>query len=144
MKPVKIFVEGRLDKKKNIPHSSDSRLLRDCVHHWFGKDLDLVQHFEYIGGASEIILMTNQIKLALESNYEVLVVIDANGNPAIRKAEVESFQQQTNLSFPFFLFPDNNNKGEVETLIEIVATKRKLLGCYTTYENCIGKKLDIK
>ena len=146
MNPVKILVEGKLDKKKGIAHSSDSRFLRDCVQHWFNIDLDLVNNFEYIGGASELREMAIPIRRLQEEDliHEVLVIVDANGDVAKRKAEVERFQQESGLSFRFFLFPDNSTNGEVETLIEAVATQRKFIDCFNDYERCIGKPLDLK
>lgn len=137
MKPLKIFVEGREGQ------STDAPFIRDCVKAWFGHELQIKENFLHIGGASEYLDMAPDIRRALEKN-EVLLIIDANGDYEKSKKKIEEFQARENISFKFFLFPNNRDKGEIETLLEQIATDRDKLNCFQAYEKCIGKQLDIK
>jgi hypothetical protein len=145
MKPIQIFVEGKpIDGKKGKPvHSTDSVFLRDCAQHWFNQKLELTVNFFLIGGAGQIKDTAQQIREADYKNH-VLVIVDANGDPAKRKKEIEEFRSTEKLNFDYFLFPDNTNTGEVEVLLEQIATNTALLDCYINYEKCIGRRLDIK
>ncbi len=143
MKPLKIFVEGRLSRDRREAHSTHSAFIRDCVAKWFGRELNLLLNFQYIGGSSEFKNMAADMRRA-EEHHQVLLIIDADGNCAARKKEVEGFQIKEQLRFPFFLFPDNNSSGAIEILIEQCATNKEILKCFTDYEACIGKKLDIE
>ncbi len=139
MKPVKIFVEG-----KSPVHSTDSGFLRDCIQHWFNKTISLPDNFKHIGGASEFKDMAPDIRLAIEKSYKVILIIDADDNPAARKKEIEEFQARENLKFPYFLFPDDTNGGEVEHLLTQIAIDKARVKCYEDYERCVGVNLDIK
>jgi hypothetical protein len=143
MKPVKFFVEGGEKDKRRIIHSTDSAFLRDCGKYWFNQKFDLPDNFKHIGGASEFKEMAPDIRLG-QLHHEVILIIDADGDPVTRKKEIEEFQISEGLKFPYFLFPDNANSGEVEHILEQIATDKTKLKCYEDYEKCIGKQLDIK
>lgn len=141
MKLPKFFIEGRKGKDGKI-HSSDARFLKGCIKGWFGKDLDLSENFALIGGASEYNTMAPDIRRS--ESFQVIMIIDGNGNPSKRKQEIIEFQKSESLNFPFFLFPNDKDIGELETLLETIAVKKDFLKCFNDYQKCIGKELDIK
>lgn len=62
-----------------------------------------------------------------------------------RKADVEQKQQEYDVEFPFFLYPDNANDGDVETLMESLARQDlhpTFFSCFHKYEMCVGGELD--
>ena len=62
-----------------------------------------------------------------------------------RKADVEQKQQEHDMAFPFFLYPDNAGEGDVEMLMESLARKDlhpTFFKCFSQYEMCVGGELD--
>lgn len=62
-----------------------------------------------------------------------------------RKADVEKNQQQQDVVFPFFLYPDNVSDGDVEHLMECLARQDlhpTFFNCFRQYEMCVGGALD--
>lgn len=77
-----------------------------------------------------------------------LVIYDADdpskdfGGFATRQAYLEQQKSEHSLKFDTFLFPDNQNDGDYETLLEglIVETHRGVLDCFDGYRACLKAK----
>ena len=62
-----------------------------------------------------------------------------------RRADVEKKQQHQGVSFPFFLYPNNGNDGDVELLMENLARQDlhpTFFNCFRKYEMCVAGELD--
>ena len=87
----------------------------------------------------------NQICQSLDEGDNVLVILDADfldkgWGYTKRKKDVMEKMQIHHISFPFFLYPDNQNDGDVETLMESLACKdthKEWWSCFTDYEMCV-------
>lgn len=91
-----------------------------------------------------------KMRIAMDEGDNVLVILDAD-NPqkdagfAARSQFVEAQRQALNLSFEYFLYPNNADDGDVETLMESLARKDlhcKWWDCFGDYEKCVGNLKD--
>lgn len=148
MTHIKFFVEGKWEdtaRGQRLAHSSDARFIRDYVKTIFGVTLSIENNFELIGGTSNLFSKAQFMRMEIESRKnKVVVIVDADSNVAERKRAIQEFKEAQDLPFSFFLFPNDKDIGEIETLLEYIATNENLLNCFTDYEKCIGQALDIK
>lgn len=104
--------------------------------------------FICIGGIGNLFNETNvnQISQAQAEGEQVLILIDADTTAkgygfAKRKADIESDMQRLNISVPYFIYPNNNDDGEVETLMESAARRdlhQVFFDCFEDYEKCVS------
>lgn len=77
-----------------------------------------------------------------------LIVFDADspenlGGYNRRKAEIQNKLLEFGIDSEIFLFPDNNNDGDFESLLETVARRdihEPFFGCFNDYELCLGDR----
>lgn len=85
------------------------------------------------------------IQKAQAEDIDVIVIVDADkkedGNGfQKRKEEIEKGMKNHNISFPYFIYPNNQDDGIVENLIlstAIQASNKKFFDCYSDYEVCL-------
>lgn len=117
--------------------------------HFPAKNIDFI----CIGGIGNLFNETNinQICQAQASGEQTLILIDADtvakgSGFAKRKAEIDNNMQMLKLSVPYFIYPNNKDDGEVETLMESAA-RRDLhpifFDCFEDYERCVSGVKDI-
>ena len=123
----KIFIEAKHDK------TSEYNFLKTILAQYF-PDKDVC--FIFMNGVGNLFgeSIQNQIRQSQDEGDNVLVILDADfpdkgWGYAKRKKDVMENMQLNQISFPFFLYPDNQNDGDVETLMES-------WGCFTDYEMC--------
>ena len=66
-----------------------------------------------------------------------ILILDADTNFENRRNEVLTDFKAFGNPIELFLFPNNKNNGELETLLAEIAVDRKLIGCFEGYEKCI-------
>jgi hypothetical protein len=66
-----------------------------------------------------------------------IALLDADDDFQTRKAEIEAYQQE--MTFEFFLLPDNQNSGDLETLLEAIINplNQPIFDCWNGYETCL-------
>ena len=87
----------------------------------------------------------NEIKKAKIEGSQILVLVDADSEEKKwgykrRKDWIEEGMKEHDVSFPYFIYPNNQNDGLVETLMEAVALyapNKVFFDCYTDYETCL-------
>lgn len=87
----------------------------------------------------------NEIKKAKIEGSQILVLVDADSEGKKwgykrRKDWIEEGMKEHDVSFPYFIYPNNQNDGLVETLMEAVALyapNKVFFDCYTDYETCL-------
>ncbi len=87
----------------------------------------------------------NEIKKANIEGSQVLVLVDADSEEKKwgykrRKDWIEGGMKEHDVSFPYFIYPNNQNDGLVETLMEaaaLYAPNKVFFDCYTDYETCL-------
>ena len=92
----------------------------------------------------------NKIKEVQEIGEQVIVFADADTKAkkygyVKRKAEIDKGMVANAVSFPYFLYPNNQDDGDVEILME-VATRKDLhpvfFDCFNDYETCVSSAKD--
>lgn len=135
----KIFIEAR---NKTTPEYYFLKALIDL--HFPTKDIEFI----CIGGIGNLFNETNinQICQAQEVGDQVLIFIDADtvakGDGFVkRRADMDNEMQARKIFFPYFIYPNNQDDGDVETLMEAVA-RRDLhpvfFDCFEDYEKCVS------
>jgi hypothetical protein len=93
----------------------------------------------------------NEMKKNTDNDGINLIVFDADKDFINRKQELETWKSKYNLVFELFLFPNNQNVGALEDLLEriIIDNNQPIFNCWDRFETCIqesaseimGKKL---
>lgn len=139
----KIFIEA---EDKTTPEYNFLKAFIDL--HFPTKDIDFI----CIGGRDNLFneVNVNQMYQAQEMGDQVLILIDADTIAkgygfAKRKADIDNDMQSRNISFPYYIYPNHQDDGEVETLME-AAARRDLhpvfFDCFDDYEKCVSGAKD--
>lgn len=139
----KVFIEA---KDKN---TSEYHLIDTILSSFFSiKEVEIVPMDGISNLFKEAIL--NQIVQAQIMSDNVLVLADADTVAkewgfAKRKQDIEEKMLVNNVSFPFFLYPNHRDDGDVEVLMESVARRdlhSVFFDCFEDYEKCIQRVKD--
>lgn len=92
----------------------------------------------------------NHMRFAANEGDCVMVLLDADTVEkgwgfAKRQKDVTDKMKANGVSFPFFLYPNNCDDGDVEALMESIARKERhqtWWDCFNDYETCVGGCLD--
>lgn len=136
---TKIFIEA---ENKTTP---EYNFLKAFVDKHFPKnDIDFI----CIGGIDNLFNETNinQISQAQAVGEQVLILMDADtvakGYGFVkRKADIVKNMHKLKLSVPYFIYPNNNDDGDVETLMESAARRdlhKVFFDCFEDYEKCVS------
>ncbi len=85
--------------------------------------------------------------LEIEKYDKTLIIFDADKNYESNKKEilkVVSKTKQTISEEQIFLFPNNQDDGDLETLLLKIANHKEFINCFESYLDCIKKKEDYK
>lgn len=101
---------------------------------------------EFVNGYKNLVNVIPTIKARCAEGGKVVIIFDAdspgnNGGYATRKKDIENVLVQHNAQAELFLFPNNEEDGDFETLLEHLIQKEKhaqMLDCYADYETCLG------
>lgn len=136
---TQIFIEA---KNTSTPEYKFLRAFID--KHFPTKDID----FTCIGGIGNLFneANINQMAIAQADGKQVLILIDADTVTkgygfAKRKTSIEEEMQKSNLSIPYFIYPNHHDYGEVETLMESAARRdlhQIFFDCFEDYEKCVS------
>lgn len=108
--------------------------------------LDHNYEIECVDGKDCLHLMTNKMReTSLEGGRNV-VIFDADsaqsgGGFNCRRAELEELLRKMGVVAELFLFPNNQDDGDVEVLMETLMQKEmheRFFHCYRDYEICLG------
>lgn len=135
MKKFLIIVEGEADKK----------FMEDYYHHLFQVSApknSIIHTGGYKKLADEVIL--RQMQMNTDQGGVNLVIFDADDDYKTRWEELSSLKEQYGVEFELFLFPNNQDAGALEDLLEniINLNNRPILDCWENYEEEL-RKLEI-
>lgn len=85
--------------------------------------------------------------LEIEKYDKTLIIFDADKDYESNKKEilkVVSKTKQTISEEQIFLFPNNQDDGDLETLLLKIAKHKEFINCFESYLDCIKKKEDYK
>ncbi len=127
-KEILIFVEG----------PSDKVFLE--VYLYFLEDIPIknfkVQNIKNIKGKDNL----SKRLLEIEQYAKTLIIFDADKNYESNKKEILSKTQQKISEEQIFLFPNNQDDGDLETLLLELAKHDEFLKCFEGYLECIKSK----
>ncbi len=77
----------------------------------------------------------------IEKYDKTLIIFDADKNYEDKKKEILKDVSKTPISEEqIFLFPNNQDDGDLETLLLKIAKHEEFINCFESYLNCIKKK----
>ncbi len=142
MADIKIFVEGVADVKfisDFVEASFGAVLAEQAVHNCMGwQNIDSIDSI-------------NAFKECKFKDITPIIIFDAdnlekqNGGVTNRKAEIVSRLKDKNIEIReslVFLFPSNDNDGDLETLLEgiINEVNKPIFDCWEALEGCLNRK----
>lgn len=134
----KIFIEAKHER------TSEYNFIQTIVFkHFPNKEFKIVCMDGVANLFSETIL--NQINQALDEGDHVLVLVDADDRNkgwgfSARRQDILAKANHHKVCFPFFVYPNHMEDGDVEVLMESVARKdiyRDWWSCFEDYEVCV-------
>ena len=144
---VKIFIEG---KNKNVPESEFVQAILNNISIPSDK-YELV----HVDGYKNLMDSVNTSNIGImRSNTDAggknIVLFDAdttknNGGFQNRREELLARKEELHLEFDLFLWPNNNDDGDVEVLMESIAKRDLYSGffdCFERYEHCLSRWKD--
>ena len=127
----------------------DLNFIENYLRHLFGdnyNNLDI--SYRSVDGYTNLAKSQPLFQEISDQEGKNILVFDADfvatgGGLQNRTNYLEEQKQQLSIAFESFLFPDNQNEGEIENLLEaiIVENHRNIIECFHGYENCI-RELD--
>ena len=83
----------------------------------------------------------NQMKMISANGGTNLVIFDADDDFEKRKGELLLWKEHQNVTFELFLFPNNNDIGELEDLLEQIIYKENqpVMDCWSDYEKSLAE-----
>ena len=129
MPNFKIFTESKADVK----------FLKDYIEEILNISLDN-NNFDTLGSWSGYKEGGNLKQSFIENtnNENIsLLILDADSDINKRREEVLNDFKTLGNPVELFLFPNDKDNGELETLLAQIAVERKLIECFESYEKCI-------
>lgn len=136
---TRIFIEARNDK------TPEHYFLKTIIATFFP---GIEVKFIFMDGIGNLYNETivNQINLAQENGEQIIVLADADTTAkgygyAKRQKEINDGMAAHALSFPYFLYPNNRDDGDVEVLMENAARRdlhSTFFDCFEDYEKCVS------
>lgn len=128
---IEIFVEGVADVK----------FLEDYLNHLDIKNV-LVSG---IGGKDELEKANNRFEINFKKGIKNLLIFDADIDFKARKAELEKNLFLADFQTDIFLFPNDVDPGDLETVLENIIQEENqvIFECWNSYETCLRSKKNI-
>ena len=135
---TRIFIESKNDKTQEF------NFLQAYLNH-IGIVADKVD-FVHEDGKDNIRLDKNKFLEAQTENKTNIILFDADKDGSTRAMLDKFLADNPDIQASYFLFPNNEEDGNVETLLDKILLKDKFegfFGCFNDYETCIrGQKND--
>lgn len=103
-----------------------------------------------IGGYTKLNMEKNQIVQCLDENYKILVIQDtdnlskSHGGIEARKKYLMDIKEELSIEFEIFLFPNNKDDGDLETLLLKIVKEDKYKPTNDCYDNFIKNEGELK
>ncbi len=132
---IQIFVEGIADKV----------FIRDFVSFHFHKELN-DEHIVVTGGSNVIEkdaknggMVINKMQINTDNGGANLMIFDADNDFQAKKTQIRRWKETQSLDFELFLWPDNNQNGDLEVMLEniINPVNTGIFECWDRYEDCL-------
>ncbi|WQX23843.1 hypothetical protein E5P81_01835 [Helicobacter pylori] len=143
-KKTLIYTEGK----------SDKNFLSWCLNVWKNED-----HFDiiYVEGKNKLFSdefckrIENILNNKDQAYKQVCIIFDADKKESQEKGAgfdnklkyIREESKEKGIDFPreqIFLFPNNQDDGDLETLLSEIANHKEFINCFESYLDCIKKK----
>ena len=116
---------------------ADETFIRQYLYHLFGQKVP--DNFILRTNGKDNLkssVAINRMRSMTDQGGINLVIFDADNNFETRRASILEWKKQNGLEFELFLLPNNQDKGELEDLLEniINPNNRPILDCWEKYE----------
>ena len=135
----KIFIEAKDNK------TSEYHFIETIIQTFFPDKAFTIIGIDGIGNLFKEAII-NQISLAQDTGEQAIVLVDADTiskgyGYAKRKQDIERGMSENSISFPYFIYPNNSEDGDVENLM-LKTARRDLhhifFDCFEDYEKCVS------
>lgn len=124
---------------------ADTRFIEDFIKfHFTQEELDKISFVNVKGKDSIHLVKSNFIKNTDQEGINLLI-FDADLDYSGRVEELEKQKQDLGIQFELFLFPNNEDKGDLETLLLNLTVKEHqgIFECFKPFNDCLlGKNPD--
>jgi len=76
------------------------------------------------------------------SQHIYFAIVDADASFENRNQEMTGIATPKNVGF--YIFPNHEDNGDLETLLLSNIGENKIINCFDTYKNCVDKEIDNK
>lgn len=94
-------------------------------------------NFVRFGSWSEFAKERRQFEENSDKGGSNLLFIDSDNDFNVRKQYVVNSLAEANIKADFFLFPNDESVGNIETLLASIAVNTQVLNCYAQFEDCL-------
>lgn len=136
MNRIAIFVEG----------TGDVKFIKDFVREHFDYSLNNTEIID-VKGKDKLIDFQELMNEISDDNGNNIVIFDCDypengGGYDQRSQQLQNIISNSGVSFNFYLFPDNQSSGDLETLLENVINplNKDIFDCWEAYEKCLSLK----
>lgn len=144
---IHIYIESGVNqaKKKNKEITNELDFVEHFIaHHYPEKIKDIDYKVEGFGGKDKLAMNKSYLEMNPDRDIN-LVIFDADteqndGGFEKRKAEIEKIKVDNSMNFELFLWPNNSDDGDFESLlIEMINLDHEgVLDCFDKFELCVG------
>lgn len=126
-----IFVEGISDKdflELYIKYLKNNGYIRNEIDY----------KIEQVGGKDQLFKYKDSKNKIEKTNNKYTVIFDSDED---YYKSIDNIKKQFDIDneYNIFLFPNNKDTGNLETLLEKIAKYKDVLNCFNSYENCINE-----
>ena len=116
---------------------ADETFIRQYLYHLFGQKVP--ENFILKTNGKDNLkssVAINRMRSMTDQGGINLVIFDADDDCETRRASILEWKEQNGLEFELFLLPNNQDKGELEDLLEniINPNNRPIMECWENYE----------
>lgn len=135
MKKILIYGEGQEDKM----------FLLDFIHCRFGADKIYFQ-VDATNSKTKIPKVEQQLRENTDAGGINIIIFDADNDFNKAKDDILNIKNNLNLEFDIFLFPDNQNVGQFETLLMQICPPENLpfFDCWKSFYDCTNQLVNKK
>jgi len=135
-KLISVYVEG----------SGDVRFVQEFVKLHYKIKLTINENLFDVKGKDKLIDFKPNFIETTDDDGVNIVIFDSDypangGGYTARLLELNQLKQQEGIEFEQFLFPNNQDDGDLETFLENVINPNNsnIFNCWSNYENCVSQ-----
>lgn len=136
---------NRIYIETNKTATSEYVFIQSLLKNLFGEEWKNAAEIIPVNGKDNLEHVVPQMQETMEQDGKNLVIFDAdfpenNGGFTSRQAELLGKLQELDVSFELFLYPNNQDDGDVESCFEMMMLPehQTIMECFRDFEMCLG------